>query len=469
MLNGNTSKPTESINMKVNQRKVSETEVKLQCSATPADVAKALQMAGEAFARTMGLSPDGKTTVAEAVEKQFGIKDLDSLVAESAKQILIVMALDKKNIIPAFLPELKTSAMPRRGMQYDFELEVELKPKYELTSYEPLEIEAQRFEFDESQVDAELQNLAAGYTAYVKDDSVAADRVVADGDYIKVAMEASQDGQTLPGLTADSRIYLVGAGHMPASFDQSIFGMKTGETREFDFGFDDGGAGQGAGVGDTEIDAPDIDGEGAANSTNEPVMHAKVTVLEFLKEQKPQIDDEWVSKNAPMYKDAAALRADLKSGLEERDRENYEAYLRSLAVEQLAKRFEGKIEDSVYESMFAQMRQNMENELAKQGMKWEDYIEQSGGENQVQMMMMLEARQTLVQGFSLDAIYRHFKLSVDNSDIEHVCHLMNPNADPRAMRISAEESGQSFALREMAERYKANQYVVDHANITYTD
>lgn len=454
--------------MKINQRKVSENKIKLQCTATPDDVARALQMAGEAFARNMGISPDGKTTVAEAVEKQFGIKDLDSLVAESAKQILIVMALDKKNIIPAYLPQTTSVAMPRRGMPYDFELEVELKPKYELTSYEPLELEAKRFEFDESQIDSELQNLASGYTAYVKDETADADRTVAADDYIKVALEATQDGKPIPGLNTDGRIYLVGAGHMPASFDESILGMKAGDTREFDFGFDDGTAGPGA-AGDTEMDAP-ADSEGAdVAAESQPTMHAKVTVLEFLKEQKPQIDDEWVAKNAPMYKSVDELKTDIKRGLEERDKESYEAYLRSLAVEALAKRFEGKIEDGVYESMLAQMRQTMEGELANQGMKWEDYVEQSGGESQVQMMMLLEARQTLVQGFSLDAIFRHFKLSVDNSDIEHVCHLMNPNADPHAMRITAEENGQGFALREMAERYKANQYIVDHANITYID
>ena len=84
------------------------------------------------------------------------------------------------------------------------------------------------------------------------------------------------------------------------------------------------------------------------------------------------------------------------------------------------------------------------------------------------MSLMVQTRQTLIQGFALDALFRKKKLVVSDADIDDVCSLMNPQ-NPQAVRRELQDNGRNFVLREMVERYCANKWLVEHANITYTE
>ena len=80
------------------------------------------------------------------------------------------------------------------------------------------------------------------------------------------------------------------------------------------------------------------------------------------------------------------------------------------------------------------------------------------------MMMMLQARQMLASGYALDAVFRHEKLSVTDADLKAAAAQLNPQ-DPAGAKRQMEEAGQGFALREIAERQKAAEYLVAHATV----
>ena len=190
-----------------------------------------------------------------------------------------------------------------------------------------------------------------------------------------------------------------------------------------------------------------------------------ITLLEVQKEVVPVIDDEWVANNLPMYKSAADMRARIGEEIDEDRRKYYEDYKRNMAASELSKRFQGTIPDAIYEGSMAETRANMQQQVTRAGMKWEEFVEQSGGQQQVSMMLMVEMRQNLVLGFSLDAYYRHEGLMYTNEeDLNEVCFQMNPQ-NPRAARESMERNGFGYALRESAERLRACKHLVEHAEI----
>ena len=199
------------------------------------------------------------------------------------------------------------------------------------------------------------------------------------------------------------------------------------------------------------------------------VVDAKVTILGFQKEEAPVIDDEWIKKNMPMYKGLDDLKKDMSRGLEQQARMEYDAYVRQMAAQELATRFEGKIADEVYEAMRDQMVSNIRMELQQQGMSWDQFVEQNGGEQQFGMMLMLQVRQMLTQGFALDAYFRHKGMSINEEDLVEACRAMNPQMNPKQMIKQAEASGHMFALRESAERLKANNDLVAQAEIEVVD
>ena len=84
------------------------------------------------------------------------------------------------------------------------------------------------------------------------------------------------------------------------------------------------------------------------------------------------------------------------------------------------------------------------------------------------MMLMVQARQMLVQGYSLDALFRHENMDLTDEDILAACRAMNP-ADPTTVRRQMEGNGQGFVLRETAGRLKANRWLLEHANVVVED
>lgn len=433
--------------MKVKQVKKDGDVVVLEATASPQDVARVLQFAQEGFANSMGLMPEPGKTVAQAVEEKMGIKNLDQVVANEAASALVPMILDKRNIIPAFLPKVEAQTPLERGKECKITLTVTLRPEFELTSYDPVTVEVEEFSVDEAAIQAELDTMRSQYTSYVADPDADPERPIAAGDFVKIAIDATgDDGKPFRGLSTSGRTYAVGAGHMPEGFDSQIQGMKVGEKKEFSF------------------EAPSFDDN--FNETSEKV-DTKVEVLELLKEQAPELDDAWVEKNMPWAQNAEGLKASIRKSLEVGQRDSYDAYLRQAVASAWAERFDGHIADEMYEGMMAQLRDNIRAELQQQGKNWDQFVEESGGESNITMMLMMQARDVLTQGYALDAIFRHFGLTATDEDYDAVCRAMNPQANPRQLRELIQHRGQGFALRESAERYKANKFAVENANIEY--
>lgn len=430
--------------MKVSMKKLDGNQVRLECVATPEEVNNALHAGQLGFAQSMGLRPEQGKTIAQVAEEKMGIKNLDSIVEAGAIQGLVPFALDKKNLIPSFPPQPEPKSAFKRDREFAFDVVVDLKPDYELKSYDPVEIKVPQFSVNEEAVEQQLKEMAERYTVYVAADA----KPVEKGDSCLISMKCLKDGEEVSGLTTDGRTYTAGQGYMPDGFDREIIGMQPGETKSFTF-----------------------EGPGLDEDFNEitEVIDCTVTVKEIQKPTVPEINDEWVSTNMPMYKSADELRADIRRNVERTAHEQYDAYKRQMAVSELARRFEGKIADEVYEAMRSNLMENMRMELQQSGQTWEDFVAQNGGEQQFGMMLMLQTREMLVQGFALDAVFRHEKLSLTDEDIEAACRAMNPQVNPKQLRQQFEQSGRGFALRESAERLKANNWVLEHAIITEFD
>lgn len=430
----------DEITMKVTNKKLGGGMIAVEAVASTAEVSRALGDAQLMFAQHMGLRPERDRTVAQVCEERMGIKDLDAVVEAQAIEALIPYAVDKTGVVPAYPPQPLPKSPLKRGQTFQFELRVAVKPSYTLTSYEPVEITVAPFVCNEKEVDDQIAQLAEHYAEYRTDDPHA----VRAGDVCELSLESSKGGQTIAGLTMKARTYATGMGLMPEEFDENIVGMDVGETKTFSFttpGFDDEGH---------EI---------------VETIECTATVNEIQKKVVPVIDDAWVVKNMPSYAHAAALRESISDAVCRQQAAEYENYRRNLAATELAKRFEGTISDEVYESMSRNLLNNVRAQVQQQHMTWEQFIEQQGGEQQFNMMAMMQTRQMLVQGYALDALFEHEGLAISDEDIMEACSAMDPQ-NPQGVRRQMEESGRGFALREAAERIRANKWLVEHAKVT---
>ena len=425
--------------MKVVKKKQADGHVRLDATASSAEVTTALNQASEQFCAQMNIQPVAGKTPAQVVSERLGIKDLDSVVGQQAAEMLVPHALNKHNLIPAFSPKPQATMPLKRGKAFQFTLDVVPKPTYELEDYSPVSFTAQPYTSDEEEIDRQISQLAQQFITFVATDP----HPVGEHDSILLSMKTTKDGEEVPGLTTNSRSYTLGMDLMPVGFDENIVGMEVGETRTFTF--------QGPGL---DADFNEIMEE----------YETTLTVKEVQKEVVPVINDEWVAKNMPMYKTAEELRDDFRKKTDEDRMKYYEDYKRNLAATELAKRFKGSIPDEIYEGSMAEEQRQLRQQVANSGMTWEQFCEQQGGEQQVGMMLMVSMRQKLVQGFCLDAYYRHEGLSYTDQDLDEACFQLNPR-NPHGVRLQMERNGLGFALREAAERLRACKHLVEHADI----
>ena len=426
--------------MKITQKKIDGGKVLVNAVASTAEVTNAFKTAHIAFAQQMGLRPERGKTVAQVAEETMGIRDLDSVVSSQAAEALMPFAVDKTGLIPAFPPTIDPKSALKRGQTFQFEVTITPKPDYELSSYEPVSITLQPLKIDTSEVDAQLAQMADTYAEYVTDDP----HPVGKGDSCKIKMSAKREnGEDIPALATEGRTYVAGMGYMPDGFEENVLGMNVGETKTFEF------------------DAPDIDENGKEVTSH---LTATVTVLEMQKRVAPEVNDEWVKKYMPFYKDAADLRKNIEESITKKQRQEYETARRQAVAAAAAKRFQGSIADEVYEAVSKNMMNNLRNQVAAQGMKFEEFVEQQGGQQQFNMMMMLQIREMLTQGYTLDAVFRHEGLIITDEDLTEACTELG-QGDPKVVRRQLEESGRGFVLREAAERLRANKWLVEHADI----
>ena len=425
--------------MKVVKKRGENGYFQYDCTASTSEVSQVLNQASEQFCQQMGIAPVPNKTPAQVVSERLGIKDLDTVISSQAIEMLIPRAIDKQGIVPAFTPDLEASVPLKRGRAFQFVLKVMPKPSFELDDYSPVSFTVQPFEGDEDEVERQISLIAKEYMTFVADEV----KPIHAGDSCKIKMHTTKGGEVVPGLTFDSRVYTLGENLMPKGFDDNIDGMEVGESRSFTF-----------------------EGPGLDENYNEIVeeYETTVTLLENQKEIVPVVTDEWIKNNMPMYKDMADMRAKIGVEVNRERMRYYEDYKRNMAAAKLAERFDGRIPDDIYEGALRDEQKTLRQQVAANGSSWEDFVEQQGGEQQVSMMLMVSMRQQLVQGYALDAYYRHENLSFTEDDLNESCFQINPR-DPKFARKQMEKNGLGYALREAAERLRACKDLVEKADI----
>lgn len=423
--------------MKVTEKKLKNGNIKLDVIASSAEVSNAYATAQSDFAQQMGLPLTFNKTIAQTAQEKMGIRDLDAVVQPQVAQILVPYALDKRNLVPAYTPQPGYSNPPKRGQSFTFTLTVMPKPEYELKSYDPVTITVPAQEFDESVVDEQMQRMAESYAKFEPADP----HEVGEGDAFKIAIDATCNGKPMKNLNTEGRTYIMGAGFMPQGFESQLYGINVGETKEFSFEM-----------------------ESAKAGADPDVINCTVTVLEMQQKVVPEINDEWVEENMPRYKTASNLRETMAKRLEHDFDDNYETMKLNAVADELGKRFKGRIDNKAFEAAQQNLLNSLHSQAESQGMTWNQFVRSQGGEEEFNMKVTMQTRADLIRGYALDAVYRHENMTIDDEDIDAAARSLSPD-NPKMFRNEVENSGQGFALRELAQRYKANRWALEQATV----
>lgn len=176
-----------------------------------------------------------------------------------------------------------------------------------------------------------------------------------------------------------------------------------------------------------------------------------------------KLDDRWVDENIQGCTTVNSLRARIRAELEERKGQERRARCCRRSAAQLGERLEGAISDVVFEARYAELLQAFRASIAEQGLSEEKYFEsQHTTPQEFKVRLMSQTREQLRQELALDALVRHLGMDLESDDLAAYYHAALPGKE-EYLKAEAENSGGIRAAEEAALRFKANNWLVDHA------
>ena len=76
-----------------------------------------------------------------------------------------------------------------------------------------------------------------------------------------------------------------------------------------------------------------------------------------------------------------------------------------------------------------------------------------------------KAYSTIAQGYTLDAVFKHAELILEDEDIDAWCMSVASRQDASIVRKQMESAGQGFLMREGAQRLKAGNWLAAQATV----
>lgn len=342
--------------------------------------------------------------------------------------------LNELDIVPVKDGSYQDIDIVKDREDYTYTVEFTLRPAPALSSYEPVEIEMPPAEVTEGEIQAQIDMLM-GYHATFED----VDRPVQNGDYVTADIKNIENAEALSG---EGRMLAVGAGSLPAAFDEALIGATAGETREIAW-------------------TPEVEGA--------PEAKVEVTVKAVRERKIPELTDEFVKENFG-FDDIAAMRDAVKIELEADKASKLPQLKENRVVSKLAERLELDEMDADYEqSVFQELGQNFLQSLSAQGMTLDAWLAANRlSSEQFVHDLHHQADDVARESLALDALARELKIEVTDEDIDAEFERAGV-PDAAASRAQFEAEGRIPAVRDSIRRSKAVDWLVENAKVTEVD
>lgn len=188
----------------------------------------------------------------------------------------------------------------------------------------------------------------------------------------------------------------------------------------------------------------------------------------------PTIDDEWVAKvyPVPFINTVDDLRAQLRTHLDAQKSDEFENQKVNAAVSVLSQRLQSQPPEEIVQIVFKDMVANIEESvLANEGKILNVVLkEQKIKREDFDRGILDRARESVREGMTMDAVFRHEGMDVTDDDIEQAIQRMTVGNGDEAEVMQAQaalrEMGRTPELVEVARRLKAGQWIGAHANVT---
>lgn len=331
-------------------------------------------------------------------EARFGVESLyqdalDIILPEAYQK-----AVDETGIEPVDRPEVDIEQL-ERGQNVIFKATVTVKPDVQLGEYKGLEIPAKDFTVTDEQVEEELENVRNRQAELI----VVEDGEVNEGDTVVIDFEGFIDGEPFEGGKGENYSLEIGSGSFIPGFEDQLIGMKKGEEKEIQVTFPE------------DYQVEELKGKEAT---------FQVKLHEIKRKKLPELDDEF-AKDVSEFDTLDEYKQDLRKKLEERAKQEEEAYKKDTVVEQAAENATMDIPQVMIDHEIDHMISELEQNLQMQGMNLDLYYQFSGtNEEELKERYKADAEKRVRISLTLEAIAKQENIEVSAEEVEEEIEKM---------------------------------------------
>lgn len=300
-------------------------------------------------------------------------------------------AINENNLDPVDMPEIDIEKIgPADGVL--FTALVTVRPEVTLGEYKGIKIEKKVDTVTDEQIDQELARAAERVARFE-----ATEEAAAMGDRAIIDFTGYMDGEAFEGGAGTDHALDLGAGQFIPGFEEQVVGMKAGETKEIEVSFPE------------DYWNADFKGKPAKFS---------VTVKEVQKKELPEMDDEF-AKDVSSFETLAEYREDIRHRLTDAAERRAQADYENALIETVTNNATVEIPPVMIDNQIESMIRDMEQRLAYQGLKMEDYLSYTNTTiEQMREQARPDAERTVRIQLVIDAIRTAEKVEATPEDLD---------------------------------------------------
>lgn len=363
---------------------------------------------------------------------------LDEAVRESLGR-WYAQAVDAAGIVPIGDPRLDLGDLPGEGEPLTFSIEIGVRPSATLGEYKGLEVGRREPEVEEAAVDREVDALRE---QLAKLESV--DRPAQMGDFVVMDFQGTVDGEPFAGGEGRDQLLELGSGQLVEGFEEQLTGAGAGDERAVQISFPD------------DYRAEELAGQQASFA---------VTVKDVKHKELPELGDDF-AVDAAGFDSLQELRDDVRSRLEEAERESIESDFRQAVLDAAVAGAIVEVPQELVHARAHELLHQLLHSLEHRGISKEAYLQISGkDEEELASEAEPDAEQALKREAVLAAV-------VDAEGIqpgdEELAEALEPSAErqatePAKLLEQLRKSGRLEALRDDLAARKAVDVLVEGA------
>lgn len=426
--------------MKVTAEKIDNHQVVLEIEVPEAEVKKAINKAFTKLANKVNIPGFRKGKAPRKILEQRLGKEA---ILEEAFDIIAPTAfndaLDEQKIEPVTRPAIDVVTL-EEGKDLVFKATVTAKPEIVLGEYKGLKVEKTAVEVTEEQIDEQLKRLMDSHANMV---DVAADAVVADGDFTTIDFKGFVDEVAFEGGEGKDYPLQIGSHSFIPGFEEQLVGAKIGEERDVNVTFPE------------EYHADNLAGKPAV---------FKCTVHSIKRKEMPELNDEF-AKKASSFETLDALKADVKENLLKNAQTKAENDRKTAAIKQATENITVEIPDVMVENRVGHMIEELSISLENRGMKLDQYLQYANTDIAAMRANYREtAAENVKTDLMLEAVAKAEEIKVEPADLQAEVEGMAKAYGTTASQVQKiiMEQGRIGDLAATIMRKKALQVVVDN-------